>query len=89
MLKKDESYLCCLPSYEAYMILGMIEKRMVARGGQFLAANTLSWADLHFMQVLVHISSCPSKFYTCILKFLPTSILNRYTICNSSCLHPV
>jgi len=30
--------------------LGMIEKRMIARGGQFLAANTLSWADLHFMQ---------------------------------------
>ena len=86
MLKKDESYLCCLPSYEAYMILGMIEKRMVARGGQFLAANTLSWADLHFMQVHTY-------FY------LPISILYMSTkvrtdlhfeqVYNSSCLPPV
>ncbi|XP_023347867.1 glutathione S-transferase 1 [Eurytemora carolleeae] len=30
--------------------LRMIEKRMTSSGGQFLAANALSWADIHFLQ---------------------------------------
>jgi len=34
-------------------MLGMIERRMVSGGGQYLAANTLSWADLHFVQSIL------------------------------------
>ena len=44
--------------------LRMIEKRMTSSGGQFLAANALSWADIHFLQV----------YYT-----LPTGIFILYT----------
>ena len=44
--------------------LRMMEKRMTSSGGQFLAANSLSWADIHFLQV----------YYT-----LPTGIFILYT----------
>jgi len=43
--KKTKFYEKTLP-----LKLGMIEKRMDASGGQFLAANRLSWADLYFFQ---------------------------------------
>ena len=31
--------------------LGYMERRMEKRGGQFLATNSLSWADIHLFQV--------------------------------------
>ncbi len=34
-------------------ILQNLEKRISARGGQFMAGNSLTWADLHCYQVIV------------------------------------
>ena len=72
--------------------LRMIEKRMTSSGGQFLAANALSWADIHFLQVYYTLPTGIFILYTSyryihIIRFLqvssyytlPTGILILYT----------
>merc|ERR1719232_1961473 len=43
--------------------LGMLEKKLISRGGQFMVGNALSWADLHVFWYLGDLdNSAISKF---------------------------
>ena len=43
-----------------------LEKVLTARGGQFLAGNSLSWAELHFLQLAESLETMSPKVISCI-----------------------
>ena len=62
-LAKDQAALKNFHDVTLPTNLGMLEKKLISRGGQFMVGNALSWADLHVFWYLGDLdNSAISKF---------------------------